>query len=126
MGLVVLVNLMAGGLFLALGAWPILGFMGVDVAIIWWAFRRNFADSARAEQISAAGDALTLRSIMPTGEKSETVFNRRWVKVDLEFDAARDLVGRLSLRSHGEVHEIAAFLGAEERQSLARTLRASI
>jgi uncharacterized membrane protein len=36
------------------------------------------------------------------------------------------LVGRLFLLSHGARHEIAAFLGAEERQSLAKALRRGI
>ena len=35
--------LSAGTLFFLLGAWPVVGFMGLDVALIWWAFRANFA-----------------------------------------------------------------------------------
>ena len=126
MGLVVLVNLLAGTLFFALGAWPVVGFMGLDVLIIWWAFRRNFADGEKAERISAEGDALTLLRLAKAEAPVERIFNRSLVRVDLEYDEAREMVGRLFLRSRGEAHEIASFLGAEERQSLAKALRRAI
>ena len=42
MTLVVAVNLVVGALFMAIGAWPVAGFAGLDVLIIWWAFRANF------------------------------------------------------------------------------------
>ena len=92
-----------------------LGFMGLDVLLMWWAFRRNFADSERAERIIAEGDAVTLQRLSPQVQRRDIVFNRRWLKVELEHDEERELVGRLLLRSHGQSHEIAAFLGADER-----------
>jgi len=126
MGLVAVVNLSAGVLFLALGAWPVTGFMGLDMLIIWWAFRRNFADGERVERISAEGDALTLLRLAKAAVPVELTLLRRWVRVDLEYDEAREMVGRLFLRSRGEMHEIASFLGAEERLSLAKALRRAI
>lgn len=126
MVLVVVLNLEAGAAFLALGAWPVTGFMGLDVLLIWWAFRRNFADSERAERLVADGDALTLLRIAKHAPAKTTTFNRRWVKVELEQDEERELIGRLTLRSHGEAHEIASFLGADERLSLAKALRRAI
>lgn len=122
MVIVVVANLSAGLMFFAIGAWPVVGFMGLDVALVWWAFRRNFSDAARAEQIQVTGDAVVLLRLAPDGKESRINFNRRWINVVLEYDEARELVGRLCLRSHGVSHEIASFLGAEERQSLAKAL----
>jgi uncharacterized membrane protein len=119
-------NLIAGGVFYAIGAWPVVGFCGLDVLIMYWAFRKNFSDSEVAERLIAEGDALTLQRLTKAGPLSETRFNRRWVKVELEHDKERDLTGRLLLRSHGQSHEIASFLGADERISLARALRRAI
>lgn len=126
MVLVAGLNLVAGSIFIALGAWPVFGFMGLDVLLIWWAFRRNFADSERAERLIAYGDALTLQRLAKLQAPKEIVFNRRWVKVELDHDEERELTGRLWLRSHGQSHEIAAFLGADERVSLAKALRRAI
>lgn len=126
MACLIATNLVAGSFFLLIGAWPIFGFMGLDVLLVWWAFRRNFADSERTEQIIASGGTLTLHRLAKTTSPQTTVFNRSWVRVELEYDAARDVVGRLYLRSHGKLHEIASFLGAEERQSLARALQKAL
>jgi uncharacterized membrane protein len=126
MTVVAVLNLIAGALFYALGAWPVLGFLGLDVALMWWAFKRNFADAARAEQIRASGDFVTLSRFGLDGSKEDTVFNRRWLRVHIEYDEIREMSGRLYLRSHGVSHEIASFLGAEERQSLAKALRRAL
>ncbi|MCA0431651.1 MAG: DUF2244 domain-containing protein [Proteobacteria bacterium] len=116
-----------GGLFFYLhGAWPVSGFMGLDVLLMWLAFKWNFRDGQRAERIIAEDDLLRLVRIDPRGHETEQRFNRRWVQVDLAVDEERELTGSLSLRSHGQNHPIASFLGAEERQSLAKALRAAL
>lgn len=126
MTILVILNLSGGIMFWLIGAWPVMGFMGLDVAIAWWAFRRNFADADRSERIVITGDEVTLTRLSRTSPKSTLTFNRRWLRIELEYDEARELVGRLLLRSHGKAIEIASFLGAEERQSLARALRQAI
>ena len=126
MALIAILNLIAGSVFFAIGAWPVVGFCGLDVLIMYWAFRRNFADSACAERIIAEDSKLHLHRLAEGRAPREVTFNRRWVKVDLEQDEARELTGKLFLRSHGESHEIASFLGADERLSLARALRRAI
>ncbi len=68
-GFVILMSVIAGfnfivGLFFyVIGAWPVVGFMGLDVALIWWAFRANFADARRAEHIEITADELVLRRL---------------------------------------------------------------
>ena len=37
-----IVSFLAGILFLVLGAWPVVGFFGLDVLLIYWAFRINY------------------------------------------------------------------------------------
>jgi uncharacterized membrane protein len=124
--LIAALNLVAGLMFFVLGAWPIVGFLGLDVLAIWWAFRQNYKDQKEAERIVAEGEELRLYRYLRDGSTSEKTFNRRWLRIELEYDEVRDLVGRLFLRSHGESHEIASFLGAEERASLAKAMRAKL
>ncbi len=126
MSIIAFANFSVGLMFYVIGAWPVVGFLGLDVLLIWWAFRRNFADGKRTERISLSGDELTLSRIDRDGSERNIAFNRRWVKVELEFDQERELIGKLFLRSHGKSHEIASFLGAEERQSLAKALQRAL
>lgn len=126
MVLVAMINLIGGFMFFVLGAWPVTGFLGLDVLLIWFAFKRNFADAMRSETISVTGDDVLLQRFASNGAIAQASFNRRWLRVELEYDEIREVVGKLLLRSHGASHEIASFLGAEERQSLARELRRAL
>lgn len=126
MAILVILNFAGGLLFLSAGAWPVTGFMGLDVLVMWWAFRRNFKDAKRAERIVVEGDKVTLQRFAASGAADVTEFNRRWLSVELEFDEAREIVGRLLLTYRGVATEIGSFLGAEERESLSKALRRAL
>ena len=131
-GLVILMSVIAGlnfasGLFFYLiGAWPIVGFMGLDVVLIWWAFHANFADARRAEHIEITPHELVLMRLAEHRPAQEQRFARRWVRVELEEDRERELVGPLYLRFRGKRTEIASFLGAQERLAFAQALKAAL
>jgi uncharacterized membrane protein len=117
----------AGGLFFyIIGAWPVVGFMGLDVALIWWAFRANFAAGRRAECIEITAHELVLERIAERHPPQAHRFARRWVRVELEEDRERELIGSLYLRFRGKRTEIASFLGAQERLAFAQALRAAL
>lgn len=126
MGLVIAVNLLVGGMFMVMGAWPIAGFAGLDVLLVWWAFRANFADARQLERISVTEYELVLDRMRENGPPEQQRFNRRWVRVELEEDGERELIGRLSLVSGGVRVAIGDFLPPEERKTLASALRAAI
>ena len=126
MTVIVGLNLTVGMFFYVIGAWPVVGFMGLDVALIWWAFRANFADARRAEHIEITCDELVLRRLAEDRPAQEQRFARRWVRVELEQDKERELVGPLYLRFGGKRTEIASFLGAQERLSFANALKAAL
>jgi uncharacterized membrane protein len=51
---------------------------------------------------------------------------RRWVKVELEEDRGRELIGRLMLISGGTRLSIGDFLSPEERKTLASALKSAL
>jgi uncharacterized membrane protein len=116
----------AGMVFYIIGAWPVAGFCGLDVLLVWWAFRANFADARRAERIEITETELILDGHAKGREYPQQRFNRRWVRVELQEDEERELVGGLFLRSHGLRTEIGRFLAPDERKTLARELRAEL
>ena len=126
MSVIVGLNLTVGMFFFVIGAWPVVGFMGLEVALIWWAFRANFADARRAEHIEITLEELVLRRLAKDRPAQEQRFARRWVRVELEEDMERELVGPLYLRFGGKRTEIASFLGAQERLSFANALKAAL
>ena len=120
MAVIVGLNLTVGLFFYVIGAWPVVGFMGLDVALVWWAFHANFADARRAEHIEITSHELVLMRLAEHRPAQEQRFARRWVRVELEEDRERELVGPLYLRFGGKRTEIASFLGAQERPFLCK------
>ncbi len=126
MVLVIAVNLVVGILFTAIGAWPVAGFAGLDVLIVWWAFKANFADGRKLERITITDHELVLERQVLSKPPSEARFVRRWVRVELEEDRERELIGQLSLVSGASREVVGDFLAPEERKTLAQALRAAL
>lgn len=119
MGLVVLVSILVGVGFALVGAWPVAGFLGLDVLLLYLAFRWNFREQSRADFIRLDDQGLSVRRIMPNGEPRDWRFETAWVQVVLE-------KRRLLLRSHGEELAIGPYLTTPERASLAEALKEAI
>lgn len=58
-----LVSFFVGFAFLLMGAWPVMGFFGLDVALIYWAFKRNYYDGRAAETIEVTPHNVILTRI---------------------------------------------------------------
>ena len=126
MALVVIVNLVVGGVFLAMGAWPVAGFAGLDVLLIWWAFRANFADARQMESITITEHEVVFDRLRERSPPEQQRLVRRWVRVELEEDRERELIGRLSLISGARRIVVGDFLAPEERKTLANALRSAL
>jgi len=126
MAVLIGLNFAAGTAFYLLGAWPIAPFLGADVGLVWWAFRKNYNDALKEEQIEVTAHELILRRFDRHKQREELHFTREWVKVELEEDKERDLIGRMFLRFRGERTEIGRFLGARDRKEAATLLRAAL
>jgi uncharacterized membrane protein len=126
MAVLVTLNLTAGVTFYLLGAWPVVGFMGLDVALVWIAFRLNYASADRQERIEITEYELVLERQTRGEPMQQQRFTRGWVKVELEENEERELIGRLFLRSRGVKTEIGNFLSPAERKSFAAALKAAL
>ena len=126
MGLVVLINLVVAVMFMALGAWPIAGFAGLDVLLVWWAFKVNFADARKLERLSITEHELVLDRESERNPPQQQRFVRRWVKVELQEDRERELIGSLLLVSGQTRVAVGEFLAPEERKTLAEALKSAL
>lgn len=126
MSVLIGLNFAAGTAFYLLGAWPVAPFLGLDVALVWWAFRKNYADALKEEQIEVTVHELILRRFDHDRQREELHFTRAWVRVELEEDKDRELIGSLFLRFKGQRTEIGRFLGAHDRKEFAAALRGAL
>jgi uncharacterized membrane protein len=123
-GLLGLVSLGVGIGFVALGAWPICGFFGLDVAALYLAFRLSYRSARQREVLRLAGDDFTVERINIYGERAIWRFQPFWLRVVLEEHP--DQSNRLLLASHGRSLVIGDFLGPPVRRELAQSLRAAL
>lgn len=114
-------SFVAGILFVLNGAWPVTGFFGLDVALVYVAFRINYRSARRHERITLVSDALTVERLGVRGERFAWRFQPYWLRVTLEEMA--DESNRLTISSHGRSLTLGSFLGAGERRHLATLLR---
>ncbi len=118
---VAFVNLVFAAMFLLRGAWLVMPFMGADVALLAWAFHAVTRAAKRHERIVLTPARLLVARHPVRGKASEVALNPYWVRVELEEPPLPS--SKLTLRSHGRSVQIGAFLPAEERLNVARTLR---
>jgi uncharacterized membrane protein len=82
MALFGLVSFITGMLFLVLGAWPVFGFCGLDVLLLYWAFRLNYRHAEAYEQVTVTCSELRVRKVSHLGGVREWVLNPLWVQLD--------------------------------------------
>jgi uncharacterized membrane protein len=115
----------SGVVFLMLGAWPVFGFLGLDVLLVYWAFRANFRAARAYEEVTVTATELTVRKVSHHGAVREWTLNPVWVKLDR---AVHEEFGieRLFLVSHGRRLSVANFLSPDEKASFATALSAAL
>jgi uncharacterized membrane protein len=116
----------AGGMFFyLLGAWPVVGFLGLDVLLVYIAFRVNYRAAAAFEQVTVTPSELRVRRVTHRGRVSEWTLNPLWTQLARETHEDFGLQ-QLFLVSRGRKLAVAGFLSPKERESFATALSAAL
>jgi uncharacterized membrane protein len=118
------VSFAAGLAFYIMGAWPVVGFFGLDVLLIYLAFRINYRHGRIYETLRLTRRALTVERGDHWGKVSRWRLQPAWIQVLVDDSLRHE--SRLTLRSHGRSVTIGTFLTAEERLDLAKALRGAL
>lgn len=118
-------SFVSGMVFVLMGAWPVFGFFGLDVLLVYFAFRANFRAARAYEEVTVTVSELTVRKVSHHGRVRVWTLNPVWVRLERimheEFG-----IERLLLVSHGRQLPIAGFLGPNEKASFAKALAAAL
>ncbi len=125
-GFLALGSLITGGLFLVLGAWPVLGFTGTEAAlVIGLLLLHRRRALRRREQVTLTSEGqLIIRRRDHRGRPQELHLNPYWARPRLESRPGR--TSALLLQQRGLAVEIGALLGEEQKQSLAQALTTAL
>lgn len=121
--LMVLVGSISFGIgfyFLILGAWPIFGFMGLEVLLVYVAFKLNYRAAREYETVELSPQLLKLTKVDPKGRAQSFDFNPYWVRVGLNEEHDGRTI--LWLASHGRELVFGHFLSDDERREFAEAL----
>jgi len=119
------ISFVAGMVFLIAGAWPVFGFFGLEVLLVYGAFRLNYRAASAYEQVTVTATELKVRKVTHRGRVAEWTLNPLWTKLDAQTHAEFG-IERLFLVSHGRRLAIANFLGPSEKEDFATALNAAL
>jgi uncharacterized membrane protein len=119
------ISFVLGVLFASMGAWPVFGFLGLDVLLVYLAFRAHRRGQRAYEEVRVTSEAVTVRRVDPEGRAGEIVLNPYWARVKRRLMAEEGVIG-LTLTSHGRAVEIARDLSPAERATFADALEAAL
>lgn len=125
----VLLMLLIGGLtlstglmFLAIGAWPIVAFLVLDVVIILLAFYLSYRSGRAYEEVTVTPDALTIKRVSPWGQVSVDELQPVWTRLKTAYDEEEERVLAIKLESKGKQVPVGAFMNPDDKESFANAL----
>lgn len=111
--------------FFSIGAWPILGFIGLDIGLIYWAFQANYRTARIREEISVSKAALHIRQITASGRVTNYQFNPFWTKFHI--DRQPDIgITAMNIESRGRILKIGSFLNPDDRENFANAFSSAL
>jgi uncharacterized membrane protein len=118
------VSFATGIAFLLIGAWPVLGFFGLDVALVYVAFKLNYRSGRLYETVELTPARLTWTRVHPSGRREQFDCNPYWARVALRVrpDGRNDL----RLVSQGRELSFGRFLTDDERRDFATALTGAL
>ena len=119
------ISFIAGMIFLIAGAWPVMGIFGLDVLLVYWAFRANYRAARAYEIVTVTASELVVRRVSQDGGITEMIFNPLWVKLERESDPEFN-AGKLHVVSRGRKFAIAGYLSPKEKDAFASALQAAL
>lgn len=111
--------LVTGVIFLSRGAWPVFGFFGLDVLLVYVCFRLNYRAARAREEVSVSRTSIDIKKTAPSGRWQAHHFNPFWAKFSV---ARHDEIGitGMAVEGQGQTVPIGSFLNPDDRESFAR------
>jgi uncharacterized membrane protein len=120
MAVVIGANLTMGVWFYALGAWPVIGFCGLDVFLVWLAFRLSYRQGRLHERVRITEGSMWVARVLPSGHETRWKLLPHWTRVDIDRPIEHE--SQVRLTSKGQTLVLGSFLSPEERGAFADAL----
>lgn len=124
MAVVIGVNLTFGIAFYALGAWPVLGFCGLDIFLVWLAFKLSYRQGRLHERVKVASETMWVSRVLPSGHETRWRLHPYWTRVSIDRPVEHE--SQVRVLSKGRTLVLGSFLSPPERGAFADALSAAL
>lgn len=124
MAVIAILCLVSGIAFFLIGAWPVVGFLGLDVLLVLIAFRASYRAGRLTEFVRVTRRALTVERLYPNGFRQTLEYPPLFVQVVVESRDEHHVTIRV--RFKGKSIVIGSFLSPGERREFAAVLKDAI
>jgi len=116
--------------FFLLGAWPVIGFLGLEILVVWAAFKLNYRSARHRQTLTATADDFTIETVTPDGDHHAVKMPTAWLRVERVRQEPDETPiparQRLFVSSHGKRTEIGGFLHPAETEPLANEVESML
>lgn len=120
MGVVIAANVVFGSYFYAIGAWPVLGFCGLDIVLVWLAFKLSYRQGRLRERVRVTDRDMWVARVLPSGHETRWRLQPYWTRVLIDRPVRHD--SQVRVVSKGETLILGSFLSPDERGGFAEAL----
>ena len=117
-------SFVAGIMFMKKGAWPVFGFFGLDVLLVYICFKLNFRSGKDFEIIDLTKKELIIRKYGATKLRKMYKLNPNWIKIKILNPKSH--LSKLKITSKKKSVIIGSFLRPEERLEIVETLKKAL
>jgi uncharacterized membrane protein len=124
MTIVIGANVTLGTVMYAIGAWPVVGFCGLDVFLVWLAFNLSYRQGRLHERVRVTPDAMWVARVLPSGHETRWRLQPYWTRVSIDRPVRHE--SQVRVVSKGRTLILGAFLSPRERGEFADALSAAL
>ncbi len=112
-------------IFLSMGAWPVMGFFGLDVALIYLAFKVNFKSGERErETVRVTAQEIAISKTCYRGQTGWWHVSPSFARVQV--NQLNEYEAQVSLTAGGTTVPLATCLSSPERLAFAKALQTAL
>ena len=124
MAIVIAANMAFGAYFYAIGAWPVIGFCGLDVFLVWLAFKLSYRQGRLHERVRIAAGDLRVSRVLPSGHESRWRIEPFWARIVIDNPDCHESSVRIV--TNGRSLVLGSFLSPDERMAFGKALDAAV
>ena len=113
-----------GVYFWYLGAWPVFGFLGLDVFLLYYAFKINYKSGEIFETIKIIKENLLITRNYPSGKKQTWNLEPYWTRVEILNPARHQ--HNLVIKSKNKVVLLGSFLNYDDKKKLFNQIESAL